>query len=99
MTDDHDMRDECRVLFGGIEKTLDAVRVDIQAQTKAGEDRHIQLMRTLHGYDDHPGFGGRIRTLEQDSARRRWWLRVIAGAMVVLAGRVIYLAIATAVTG
>ena len=89
----HDMRDDCKVIFDGIEKGLTGLRDDIQEQTKAGEDRHAQVMRTLHGYEDHPGFGGRIASLETS---RKWHSRLgwlLAAGVVSLAGGGILLCI------
>lgn len=93
MTDDHEMRVDCAVTFEGIAKTNDAIqgelaglREDVNAQTKAAEDNHAQLIRTLHGYDDKPGFGGRINSLEQSRAWHRRLLWAAIPAIFALTG-------------
>lgn len=91
----HEMRPDCKVIFEGIEKGLTGLRTDVQAQTKAGEDWHAQVMRTLHGYEDHPGFGGRIASLEGSRkwVRRLGWMLITATVGLITGGVLLWLRI------
>ncbi len=44
------------------------------------------VMKTLHGYEDHPGFGGRIAANEHARKRHSRFAWVLLSAILALAG-------------
>ena len=100
MTDDHEMRRECAELFIGIKGDTARIVADVaeiktnaKALADAEEDRHAQVMRAFNGplgNGARPGFNVRMDRLEQDSARRKWWVRGTITGVIALAAKAVY---------
>lgn len=98
MCADHDMRDDCKVIFGGIEKGLVGLREDAKVQATAAEDRHAQVMRIFNGDPedkDKPGLVGRTASLEGSRKwiRRLGWILVTATVGLATGGALLWLRI------
>ena len=98
--DDHEMRRECAELFLLLKADTQSIAKDVAdlkdsatALATAAEDRHAQVMRAFNGplgNGARPGFNVRMDRLEQDSARRKWWVRGTITGVIALAAKAVY---------